>query len=181
MIYGLGVASEDWLNVLRLFLELNVNARRFLNITDTQRKLMLKILEDGLSSDQSIEEIVKGLEGLGLNVRRARLIARSEANSAVNAGHYEGAKSQGYLMRKKWLASLDIRTRGAIREDKTDHYDLDGIEVGMDEFFVDQRSLANMLYPGDSANGAGAGDIANCRCTVIFVPQRDSEGRLIKI
>jgi hypothetical protein len=153
---GLGVPSEDWLEVLRTFLELNVNVRR------------------------SIDEIVKQLETLGLNTKRARLIARSESNSAVNAGHYQGAKSQGYLMRKKWIASLDRRTRGAEPQDKTDHYDLNDVEVGIDDFFIDQRSLANMLYPGDSSNGAGAGDIANCRCTVVFVPQRDSEGRLIK-
>lgn len=92
--------------------------------------------------------------------------ARTAMVSAQNAGRIETlerAKAMGIKCRKKWLATLDSRTRDA-------HQELDGQTVEVDQPFVTHNrdgSLAELQFPGDPS--ADPEQVYNCRCTLIYV------------
>ena len=84
--------------------------------------------------------------------------ARTMVTGAENAGRIDmmhKAATDGVIMRKRWIATTDSRTRDW-------HRDLDGIEVDMDEPF--QNDFGDIMFPGDpTADGA---NVWNCRCTL---------------
>lgn len=83
--------------------------------------------------------------------------ARTAITEAQNAGRqaaYKRAEELGVKIKRRWLATLDNRTRHA-------HRQLDGQERSTDEpFDVDGFKI---MYPGDPS--ADASLIWNCRCT----------------
>ena len=87
--------------------------------------------------------------------------ARTAYTGAQNAGRIEGlhqAQKLGIKVQKKWMATLDSRTRDA-------HADLDGQIRDVDEpFEVDGMEID---YPGDPA--ADPSLVYNCRCTLVYV------------
>ncbi len=92
--------------------------------------------------------------------------AATAMTSAQNAGRMETmerAKGMGIKVRKKWIATLDARTRDA-------HAELDGQVVDIDEPFVTHNrdgSLAEIMFPGDPQ--ADGEQVWNCRCTLGYV------------
>lgn len=95
---------------------------------------------------------------MGSNRKAAWMNARTAVISAQNAGHqttYEAAVDMGIRMQKRWLATLDERTRES-------HQSMDGTVVNVDEKFHN-----GLLYPGDPS---GAPDeVFRCRCRIIPV------------
>jgi len=122
---------------------------------------------------------VKLIQEAGLQLIRARLIARTEINRAVNFGHNIAVKDIGFVVKKKWVSARDVRTRGAVGDDKADHYHMRGQLVAYEEPFTDPVSQAKMMFPGDTDLGAQGKDVINCRCVVVHEPQRDADGNLI--
>jgi len=87
--------------------------------------------------------------------------ARTAMTAAQNSGRIEmlhRAQAMGIKVKKRWLATLDSRTRDS-------HQHMDGVSVGVDEDFVTPLG-SKMQYPGDP-NGKG-GDVWNCRCTLVY-------------
>lgn len=88
--------------------------------------------------------------------------------SAQNAGRMEAmhhAQEMGIKVQKKWLATLDSRTRDA-------HALLDGQVQDVDKPF--QSQLGPIMFPGDPA--ADPGNVYNCRCALLWVyPEYSSE------
>ncbi len=87
--------------------------------------------------------------------------ARTAFTAAENAGRqdsYEAAEEMGIPMQKRWVATLDDRTRES-------HIEADGQTVGVDESF--KVGDDELEYPGDP--GGEPCEIYNCRCTVIAV------------
>ncbi|MCD8206645.1 MAG: phage head morphogenesis protein [Bacteroidales bacterium] len=87
--------------------------------------------------------------------------ARTAFTAAENAGRqdsYEAAEEMGIPMQKRWVATLDDRTRES-------HIEADGQTVGVDENF--EVGDDELEYPGDP--GGEPCEIYNCRCTVIAV------------
>lgn len=85
---------------------------------------------------------------------------RTAYTGAQNAGRLEGmrqSKRRGIHVKKRWMASLDDRTREA-------HADLDGQSVEVDEPFHSQ--LGDIMYPGDPM--ADPANVYNCRCTLVY-------------
>ena len=84
--------------------------------------------------------------------------ARTMVTGAENAGRIDmmhKAATDGVIMRKRWIATTDSRTRDW-------HRDLDGVEVDMDEPF--HNDFGDIMFPGDpTADGA---NVYNCRCTL---------------
>lgn len=83
--------------------------------------------------------------------------ARTAMTAAQNSGRIEmlhRAQGMGIQCKKRWLATLDSRTRDS-------HQKLDGVSVGVDEKFPN-----GLQYPGDP-NGDGA-EVWNCRCTLVY-------------
>lgn len=85
--------------------------------------------------------------------------ARTAFTGAQNAGRmdsYAAAEKMGIKLKKRWLATLDGRTRHA-------HAMLDGQTVDIDKpFKVDGNEI---MFPGDTS--APGYLVYNCRCTVI--------------
>lgn len=99
------------------------------------------------------------------NEDKMRTFARTAVTGAQNAGRQaqmEEAEELGVQLMKRWVATLDDRTREA-------HADLDGQEVAVDEpFTVDvDGEHYEIQYPGDPS--ADPCMVYNCRCTMIQV------------
>lgn len=92
--------------------------------------------------------------------KRALRIARTEGGrvqSTVRQKAYEEAKDKGIDLQKRWMATLDKRTRHS-------HQELDGQTIGVDEKFIFNGYKAD----GPRLFGIASLDI-NCRCTTISV------------
>lgn len=92
----------------------------------------------------------------------AMRIAITEGNRAMNAASFAASSyldGQGVDIQKRWLATLDSRTRSK-------HAHLDGKTIP-----VDERFPGGAMYPGDFPS---AGQNINCRCTTIDII--DGEG-----
>lgn len=87
--------------------------------------------------------------------------ARTALTAAQNAGRIDTmnrAKGMGIKCKKKWLATLDRKTRHS-------HQILDGQEEEINRPF--KSILGKIMYPGDPE--AEPGDVYNCRCTLEYV------------
>lgn len=110
---------------------------------------------------KGIGKIADDLQSRIRDMNRASAIrtARTAVTGAQNAGRldtYRAAQDMGIKLKKRWLATLDNRTRHA-------HAMLDGQIVDVDKpFKVDGYEL---MYPGDSS--APGYLVYNCRCTQI--------------
>lgn len=96
-------------------------------------------------------------------------IARTEAMQALNRSEWEAtmqAVDIGALRRqdvtRHWDSASDTRVRWSHKAMDT-KYKAEG--VGIDEPFV-SPSGAQMMHPGDTSLGAGADEVAMCRCRV---------------
>ena len=93
--------------------------------------------------------------------KQALRIARTEGarvSTLATQKGYEDATKQGVNMRKRWVASLDKRTRHS-------HGMLDGVTIAIEDDFV---SVLGGRGIGPGAMGV-AGDDINCRCDTIAV------------
>lgn len=110
---------------------------------------------------KSIPKIANDLQSRMQDMNRTSAIrtARTAVTAAQNAGRldtYRAAQDMGIKLKKRWLATLDNRTRHA-------HAMLDGQTVDVDKpFKVDGYEI---MYPGDSS--APGYLVYNCRCTQI--------------
>lgn len=91
-------------------------------------------------------------------VDRAKMIAENEANFIWTDAEFQDAMLTGKT-RKRWSAIIDKRTRDTHRE-------VNGTVVPISEPFYVGGYLMN--FPGDQSLGAGAEEIVNCRCSVIY-------------
>ena len=113
----------------------------------------------GKDVEQITNDLIDNL--CSANDNRMRTFARTAMTGAQNAGRQkqmEDAEDLGIKVKKRWVATLDNRTRDL-------HQDLDGQEVAVDEdFHVGEYSIE---YPGDPS--AEPEMVYNCRCTMIQV------------
>lgn len=115
----------------------------------------------GILQGESIQHLADRLQNNIPNMNRNSAIrtARTAVTGAQNAGRqdsYDAAVKMGIELEKRWLATLDSRTRH-------DHATADGQTVAEDKPFI--VGGYELMYPGDSS---GPGHlIYNCRCTMI--------------
>lgn len=94
------------------------------------------------------------------NMEAMTRYARTAMTGAQNAGRIEmlhEARAIGINVKKKWLATLDSRTRDA-------HKNLDGQVQDIDKPF--KSDFGDIDYPGDFH--AHPANVYNCRCTLIY-------------
>ena len=133
-------------------------------------KLMNSAITQGIVQGETIPQIAKRIiDKTGeSSYKSAVRNARTAYTGAQNAGRMEGlhqAQRLGIDVKKKWLATLDSRTRDA-------HADLDGQIQEVDDPF--ESELGDIMYPGDPT--AEPGNTYNCRCTLVYVyPEYPSE------
>lgn len=117
----------------------------------------------GIIQGEGIDKITKRLcEDLATkNENKMRLFARTAMTGAQNAGrqqHMEEAAKMGIKQKKRWVATLDKRTRDA-------HRYLDGQEVPYDQPF--KSILGDIDFPGDPM--ADPANTYNCRCRIVTI------------
>ena len=147
---------RDWIAVY--------GANRIKDITTTTINRLKIELQGAFDNGDGIEVVARNIvkSGSGIaDLKRARVIARTEIISASNKGSLDGAKDTGIPLKKEWLATMDNRTRDA-------HLIADGQKVLLDGLF--NVNGESMQYPGDFTNGASAGNVINCRCSQIYEP-----------
>lgn len=128
------------------------------------RKLVVEAFESGAPETDVIKA---GLKARGLSAYRADTIARTEThNAAAFASRYTVTKiadDAGLTLEKKWMPTLDERTR-------PDHAAMaDSDYIAMDQPFDIGGEYLD--YPGDPSGSAE--QIINCRCQEIRRVVRD--------
>ena len=123
-------------------------------------KKVNNIITQGIIQGESIDQITNRLcEDLSTqNENRMRMFARTAITGSQNAGRQlqmEQAASLGLKVNKRWIATMDNRTRDS-------HRAIDGQEVPYDEEFSN-----GLEYPGDPSGSAA--EVYNCRCTMSTV------------
>ena len=113
----------------------------------------------GILQGESMDKIADRMQTVtDMNGVSAIRNARTMVTGAENAGRIDmmhRAAADGVIMRKRWIATTDSRTRDW-------HRDLDGKEADIDEPF--QNDFGDIMFPGDPT-AAGA-NVYNCRCTL---------------
>lgn len=115
----------------------------------------------GILQGESIKHLADRLQTNIPNMNRDSAIraARTAVTGAQNAGRidsYFRAEEMGILLKKRWLSTLDGRTRHA-------HQLLDGQVQPNEKPF--QSILGEIMFPGDP--NATPANVYNCRCTMI--------------
>lgn len=121
-------------------------------------------LENGETTDQIAGRI---RAAAGFTEARAKTVARTELVGASNAGTHAQVLMIVPDAKKEWVATTDGRTRFT-------HRHADGQKVPVDQAFIVGGST--LRWPGDP--GGAAGEVVNCRCTLIFDVDDDTEPAL---
>lgn len=125
------------------------------------KKQITASITSSVLQGKSIKNMADDLQNRITTMSRDSAIrtARTAVTGAQNAGRmdsYAAAEDMGIKLKKRWLATLDNRTRHA-------HAMLDGQTVDIDKpFTVDGYEIR---YPGDTS--APGYLLYNCRCTTI--------------
>lgn len=118
-------------------------------------------ITSGILQGESIKHLADRLQTNIPNMNRTSAIraARTAVTRAQNAGRmdsYAAAEGMGIKLKKRWLSTLDGRTRHA-------HQLLDGQVQPNEKPF--QSILGDIMFPGDP--NASPANVYNCRCTLI--------------
>ena len=123
-----------------------------------KRKIDSEVLQ-GILQGEPMDKIAKRLTKVAkMNEVSAIRNARTAVTSAENGGRLDGmkqAEEDGIILRKKWLAADDERTRDAHRE-------MDGQIRKLDEPFT--SDLGDIMFPADPSGQPA--NVYNCRCTM---------------
>lgn len=127
------------------------------------RQKISAAVTQGIIQGESIPQIAKRIakQTASSNMTAMTRYARTAMTSAQNAGRMEAmhhAQEMGIKVQKKWLATLDNRTRDA-------HAMLDGQVQDVDKPF--QSELGPIMFPGDPS--ADPGNVYNCRCALQWI------------
>lgn len=135
-------------------------SNRLKGTVQTTWEAVQEAIIDGEAEGETIDGIAKRIGNVMAQAKgyRARVIARTEAVGAANAGSYQAAKASGVVGQKTWLAAVDHRTRST-------HVSADGQTVDLDKKFA--VGAARLDHPGDPAGGPS--EVVNCRCTLSYV------------
>lgn len=165
--------NAEWIRDMVDYFLLNAGTK-IQGITDTTIERIRTLLKDtrerNLSRRDEAKYIQEQLNDPEFNRNRAKVIARTESNTAANHGIHIGGDSSDYYVNKSWIATLDKRTR-------RDHR-IAGLNYRPDTpipfntpFIVGGVA---MMYPGDAT--APADQCVNCRCVEAVIPVTDEYG-----
>lgn len=134
--------------------------KRGIDLAWGKRQITAQITS-GILQGEPIQKIADRLQTHIPDMTRKSAIraARTAVTGAQNAGRMDGfaaAEDMGIRLKKRWVATLDDRTRHA-------HQLLDGQTQDQDKPF--QSELGEIMYPGDP--NATPSNVYNCRCTLI--------------
>ena len=164
-------------NVIRYLLQFA--GQRIVSVNDTLTDYILDEITKGRANNDSISQIVTNIIKRRSFYRFQLLrIARTETTAAAGYAANEAESESGIVLEKVWVAAQDSRTR-RMPVDKYDHYNMHLKRVPDGEpFEVPSRNGIELLqFPGDPKGSAG--NIIQCRCSMIKVVKRDSNGNIV--
>lgn len=164
-----------WRRLLNDYLTVRI-ASRIQEVERTTVKRIAVLIERGIADGLGAVEVARTIRNdQGFNRNRSLAIARTETITALNQGKYLAAQSSIYVMEKKWLPTLDSRTRLSHR----DMYDRPFIPLNNAFYLANADGvLEEAQYPGDSSMSAS--NVIQCRCSIMTRAKLDSNGRPIR-
>ncbi|ADH63097.1 hypothetical protein Mesil_1199 [Allomeiothermus silvanus DSM 9946] len=145
--------------------------------TLTDPATLAKRLAELRDQNKSTAQIIQAVQReYGAEYFSAERLVRTLYNSGANRAQYEALLAQGYT-HLRWLTARDNRVRVAHGSSRFDHRRMDGVIVPIGEFFI-TPSGSRLRYPGDRSLGAPAGEVVNCRCTVVGVALGNENAQL---
>lgn len=134
--------------------------------TLTDPSALARRLAELREQNRSTAQIIQAVrQEYGANYFSAERLVRTLYNSGANRAQFEALKAQGYT-HKRWLTARDNRVRVAKKGSRFDHRRMDGVTVPIGEPFITPAG-SRLRYPGDRSLGAPAGEVVNCRCTIV--------------
>ena len=135
------------------------------NLTDPKllARRLVNLKAEGVPYVEASRQVARQY---GTEFYRAERLVRSSYNSAANNAAAAALEEAGFT-KKRWLTSRDSRVRRPEGNSPYDHVSADGQTVPITEPFI--VSGEPLMYPGDRSRGATAGNLINCRCTVVGV------------
>ena len=125
------------------------------SIPDMSKRIFGEIMKtsktDGLT-DKEMGALLK--RNKDASIRAARTIVTGAENKG-RQDSYKRAEEDGIIMKRRWIATNDSRTRHW-------HAELGGVEVDIDEPWVNE--FGEIMYPGDPS--ADPANTYNCRCSM---------------
>lgn len=143
--------------------------KRGIDMTYGQRQIAASVTS-GILQGKSLKAMADDLQERIPEMSRnsALRAARTAVTGAQNAGRtdsYAAAEKMGVKTKRKWVATLDNRTRH-------EHGELDGKVVAVDEPF--EVGGYSLMFPGDPSGPPHL--IYNCRCRIKAVVERHEQG-----
>lgn len=134
----------------------------------TEPRALARRLVELRGENRTTAQIIRTVQQqYGAEYYSAERLVRTLYNSGANRAQYEALLAQGYT-HLRWLTARDNRVRVAHGTSRFDHRRMDGVTVPIGEPFVTPAG-SRLRYPGDRSLGAPAGEVVNCRCTVVGV------------
>lgn len=129
--------------------------------TDTAWRRIRTAVAAGVETGEGIDGLIRRVTGAASTVgaRQAETVARTMVTRAANRAAIAAARQTGVVEQKRWMATLDHRTRPAHRE-------ADGQTVALDAPFDVGGELIPSPGTGSPPNSV------RCRCAVTFVLAR---------
>lgn len=148
-----------------------------LPISQTTRDWILQVLLQGEREGWGVDKMARELEDSDFTMARARLIVRTELLKAMEFGATKAKEDSKWMTVSEWIAAKDHRTRHS-------HRYIDGTVVEEGEKFNVPIYRGNALIGWEKMRGPGdpnatAGNVCNCRCTLVTYAKRDQNGNLI--
>lgn len=127
------------------------------------KKQITASITGSILQGRSIKAIADDLQNRIDTMGRVSAIraARTAVTNAQNAGRmdsYQAAADMGIAIKKRWVATKDLRTRH-------DHGVADGQIVDYDKPF--NVGGYKLMFPGDHSMDAPGHELYNCRCTMV--------------
>jgi HK97 family phage portal protein len=146
----------------------------FDQISETTTAKIMARIEEGMDKSESLAQIVTAIRKLGADAAgRALTIARTETSVANAIGQAEAMKDAAEVIPdlvKVWINANDDRVRGnpggLYPDASADHWSLMGEIVDAKDTFSN-----GLRYPKDVRGGAG--EVINCRCSMLVVSEQD--------
>jgi len=168
--YGLGIESVGIettfsLTNVRAMDSLSKRIRAIKEINETVREQLLTTMQpilkeglrEGLAYDTVAGKLAEAARGVLNNAKnRAKTIARTEINGAMNQARYDTMKETG-IEKHRWTTSLDSNVRDS-------HVMLEGQVRTVDEYFDN-----GLQFPHDPAGDPA--EVINCRCIAVPVTE----------
>jgi len=170
------VPINMWRSLLNDFITVRI-AGRIKEVEQTTRKRIAYLIEKGIGEGLGARDVARTIrKDTDFNKNRSLAIARTETITSANQGKYLAASSSTYVKQKKWLPTMDKRTRATHRAMS----DVPYVDLTQEFYLQDMKTgaLESAQYPCDSR--LSAGNCVNCRCIIIFKNKLDANGRPIK-